>query len=248
MAHGYWGSRFPVLNLIISRLFFFFVRYRVNSLRRRNLLKGVPGSLKSQNDPGNIFNAWLAQGYDKINIGGGRKNLSGFINIDFVQHLGVEREVLADIRDLSFIPDNSISHVHSNHVIEHLSENDIMAQMNMYRRILKENGLLSVRVPNALGAAFGFWFEPILEEERQAYLELGYPFEDDFGNDQDKWMHKDFYGILHWFYGDVGNVENEHKTILTPTKLSSLIERGGFHILLISKPEAINIVVLAEKL
>jgi hypothetical protein len=112
---------------------------------------------------------------------------------------------------------------------------------------LKPGGLLSIRCPNALGVAFGFWFEVVLEGERQKFLELGFPEDEEFGNPNDAWFHKDFYGFLHWIYADAGNVENQHLSIITPTKLTSWIRRAGFELLAISAPEAANIVAVARQ-
>lgn len=193
------------------------------------------------------LDAFLNNGFEKLNIGGGRKNLNGFVNVDFVSHQGVQREVVANILDLGFVPTCAISHVHSNHVIEHLAEDDLNIQLNEYWRILKSNGLLTIRCPNALGVAYGFWFDPILEDERKVFLEHGFPEEEDFSNPADTWAHKDIFGFVHWIYGDAGNIENQHLNIITPTKLKKLLECAGFEIVKMSNPEALNLVVIAKK-
>jgi predicted SAM-dependent methyltransferase len=56
-----------------------------------------------------------------------------------------------------------------------------------------------------------------------------------------------FFGFLHWIYGDVGNPENQHLSILTPTKLKHLIIEAGFEIVQISDPEWSNIIIVAKK-
>ena len=58
---------------------------------------------------------------------------------------------------------------------------------------------------------------------------------------------RDFFAFLHWIYGDVGNPENQHLSILTPTKLKHLIIKAGFEIIQISDPEWSNIIVIAKK-
>jgi len=191
--------------------------------------------------------AWLDKGYDKINLGGGNKCLSEFVNIDFLPHPSAQREIVANILDLSFVPTSSISHVHSNHVIEHLTDSDILTQFEQYHRILKPGGLVSIRCPNALGVALGFWFEPIIEKERNHFIKVGFPVDEDFGNPRDSWFYKDFYGFVHWIFGDAGNVENQHLAIITPTKMMSWLRTNGFELLAISEPEAANLVVVARK-
>ncbi len=166
MSHGYWGSRLPLGNLICSKFIFTAIRCRLAGRRFRNLLKSSTRSKAVQlvNDASTAeaFKRWQAQGYDKLNIGGGQKNLEGFINVDFVSYPNVERPIVANILDLSFIPDGCASHVHTNHVVEHLTEEQLMSQLREYHRILKDTGLLTIRCPNTLGSAYGFWFEPTL--------------------------------------------------------------------------------------
>lgn len=251
MSFGFWGSRFPIGNLVSSTLIVCLMYRRLGWLRLRNrLVKSLSEKrVHVENGPAQekALIEWQAKGYDKINLGGGCKNLKHFINIDFVSHPTAEREIIANILDLSFMPTGSLSHVHTNHVIEHLSEQDIVKQLDQYHRILKPGGLVTIRCPNALGVAFGFWFEPVIEGDRRKFLEAGFPEDEDFGNPKDTWFHKDFYGFMHWIYGDAGNVENQHLTIITPTKLTSWIRSSGFELLAKSAPEAANIVIVAKK-
>lgn len=252
MAHGLWGSRIPVANFIASRSIFAWVRWRLATLRLKNALKDIlrPRKVKLINDENTslILKYWLKKSFDRLNIGGGPKNLAGFINIDFMSYPQVEREVIGNILDLSFIPPGAISQVHSNHVLEHLSEAMIIRQFQEYHRILKDKGLLTIRCPNALGVAYGFWFEPELEDEREEFVALGFPAGESFGNPKDRWFHKDLFALLHWFYGEVGNVANQHLTIITPSKMQDYLKDNGFRIIKMSKPEAINLVVIAEKI
>jgi SAM-dependent methyltransferase len=251
MSFGFWGSRFPIGNLASSKLIVCLMRRRLGWLRLRNRIvkRRVGKQVQVTNGPERemALQAWRAKGYDKINLGGGNKNLEHFINVDFLSHPAVQREIVANILDLSFIPSGSLSQVHTNHVIEHLSEQDIVTQLGQYYRILKPGGVITIRCPNALGVTFGFWFPPVIEGERRRFIELGFPADEDFGNPDDAWFHKDFYGFLHWLFGDVGNVENQHLSIISPTKLTSWLRSGRFELLAISEPEAVNLVVVARK-
>ena len=251
MSYGLWGSRVPLGNILSSRAIFVCVELRLglkrlaNRLRGRNRLRTINPS----SDPSSEIEMekWLNKGYDRLNIGGGPKNLDGFVNIDFVRYTNVVRAVTANILDLSFVPSRCVSHIHSNHVIEHLTDDQLSLQLKEYYRILRDKGTLSVRCPNALGVAYGFWFDPVLEDEKEEFISLGFPPDEDFGNQEDGWMHKDLFGLLHWFYGDIGNKQNEHLNILTPTRLTGQMEEAGFVIEKTTKPEAINIVVVARK-
>lgn len=251
MAYGRWGSRIPLGNLFFTWLILFGIRWRLASRRFENKLRGILSHRRvvriNKKSAAADLERWLSAGYDRLNVGGGPKNLAGFINLDFVTHPGVEREVCANILDLSFVPSERVTQIHSNHVLEHLTWEQIASQLREYARILRPGGLLTIRCPNALGVAYAFWFEPVYESGRDAFLTLGYPPQEDFGNPQDGWLHKDFYGILHWLYGDMGNIENQHLSRLTPSSLRQMLEETGFTILRVSAPEAINLVFAACK-
>lgn len=192
--------------------------------------------------------AFLNKGYTKLSIGGGKKNLEGFVNIDFAEHKNIEREVVANILDLSFVPSESITHIHSNHVVEHLSQHDLVRNLSEYKRILKKEGIISIRCPNALGVSYGFFFDIVPETDHEKFLKLGYPKEEEFYNPNDRWYYKDLYGFYHWIYAQTGNIENVHLNILTPTKLRKTVETAGFKILKMSDPETSNLVLIAQKL
>jgi SAM-dependent methyltransferase len=215
----------------------------VNRVRSRGRAEARRGDDANSADE---LRQWMASGYCKLNVGGGPKNLEGFVNIDFVRHPSVRRGIRANILDLSFVPDVSMTHIHSNHVLEHLTEEEIRHQLLEYRRILRRDGLFTLRCPNALGGAYGFWFPPVIESEREEFQRLGFPSDEDLANPDDAWIHRDFYGVLHWFFGDMGNVENQHLTLLTPTKVQRLLREAGLTILKTAEPEAVNIVIVAR--
>jgi SAM-dependent methyltransferase len=248
MSKGWWGGKFPIINLFCSKFIFASMRYRILTCRLKNSFREKKAVLVNESSTALVLRTWLDNGFNKLNVGGGSKNLEGFVNIDFVRHPTAEREVIANILDLSFVPSNSMSHIHCNHVIEHLTEEQLRHQILDYRRILKDNGCLTIRCPNSLGASFGFWFEPVLEQNRNEFIALGYPPDESFGNPEDKWLHKDLFGLLHWFYGDMGNIENQHFNIITPSKLKRYLEVSGFKILKMTEPESINIILVAKKM
>lgn len=251
MSNGYWGSKFPLGNLLCSKLIFILLAYRLTSRRLINALKqrlSPKNAIQRDTEAARrMFVHFFEMGYDKLNVGGGPKNLDGFVNIDFFCYPNVQRQIVADILDMAFIPDGCISQVHSNHVIEHVSKIDIVNQIRIWNRILKKGGLLTLRCPNALGAAYGFWFEPFIETQKEIFVQLGFPRDEDFGNASDRWVYKDFFGLVHWLYGDPGNAGNQHLNQLTPTALYHLLRKGGFDILKTAEPEALNIVVVARK-
>lgn len=251
MANGFWGSKFPVGNILFSKFIFASVRWRIATRRWRNVVKRFvyPDAVQLVNDASTAkaLRLCLEEGFDKLNMGGGCKCLNGFVNIDFITCPMAERQVVANILDLSFVPSQCASHIHANHIIEHLTERQLERQLKEYYRILKNSGLLSIRCPNALGSSYGFWFEPILEQDKSEFVACGFPADETFGDPADRWMHKDLFGLLHWFYGDMGNIRNQHLNIITPSKIKGAVEKAGFNILKMTNPEATNIVIVARK-
>lgn len=243
---NYFGS-YPFVNIFISKLIFWGLNYRKKQLLKKYKNQKLPVQLTNNENTRAAFEKYLKQGYTKISLGGGNKNLEGFVNVDFIKHPDVEREVVANILDLSFIPDNSIDFIHSNHVMEHLTQQQLEEQLEQYKRILKKDGRISIRCPNCLGVAYGFFFGQTPERDHEKFLALGFPKDEDFYHPEDGWYYQDLWALYHWFYAYTGNKENEHLNQLTPTKLYDTIEQKGFKILINTIPEASNLVVIAQK-
>lgn len=249
MKKKYFGY-YPFVNIFVTRLIFRTIRYRAWRLKLywRFKKKSIPPiQLVNDSSVAEKFQKFYQQGFDKLNVGGGSKNFKGFINLDFISHSNVEREVIANILDLSFIPQSSCSHIHSNHLIEHITQEQLEKHLKDCAGILKPGGTLSLRCPNALGVCYGFFFEVTEEKGHQEFLALGYPAEEDFFNPLDGWYHKDLYGFYHWINAYTGNRENEHLNRITPTKLKTTVEKAGFRILKMTDPETSNIVLIAKK-
>ena len=242
----YFGN-YPYVNKAISQLIFFGLEYRRKQLIRKYKKNSKIFQFKNTEQTQADFEKYLNQGFNKINIGGGTKNFTDFVNLDFIRHENVEREVIANVLDLSFISDSSIKHIHSNHVMEHLTQQQLEEQLKQYQRILAQDGIISIRVPNALGVAYGFFFGPIAERDHDEFLKLGFPAAEDFYNKDDGWYYQDLWALYHWFFAFTGNVENEHLNQLTPTLLKDTVENAGFTVLKMSIPEASNIVLMAKK-
>jgi SAM-dependent methyltransferase len=242
---------FPLINMTVSYGIFFVIRFRIGSLKVFNRLQRCANRGLQQytriGSPKEDLARYYSEGFKKLNLGGGTRNLEGFLNIDFVLHPEVEREIIADIRNLDFVSSDSMIHIHSNHVIEHLPEDTLPDHFANCYRILMAGGLLTIRCPNALGVSYGFFFGFVPEERRTQFLEAGYPADELFNNPKDDWYVGDFFAFLHWIYGDAGNPENQHLSILTPTKLKNLIIEAGFEIVQTSDPEWSNIIIIAKK-
>lgn len=248
----YFGSRLPLLNILFSKVVMVGFHGRVKYLRFKNKLKSkkINKTVKLANsDTSQLkdeFTAYLAEGFDKVNIGGGQYNLEGYVNVDFVKFPQVKRGIVANILDLSFIPDASISAIYSNQVMEHLTEEQLLVHFQEYKRILKKDGIVSFRTPNSLGVSYGFWFGAVPETGREEFIKLGYPQDAFFYDKRDNWYEKDLFGFVHWVYADAGNIKNQHLIIFTPTKVRNLLEQSGFEVLKMTNPETSQIIVIAK--
>jgi predicted SAM-dependent methyltransferase len=81
----------------------------------------------------------------RLNIGCGQRYCSGWTNIDYV---GSEDVLAHDLRKGLPFPDESFDVVYHSHVLEHISKQDAGAFMKECFRVLKQNGILRVVVPD----------------------------------------------------------------------------------------------------
>jgi len=81
----------------------------------------------------------------KLNIGGGETRRDGFFNIDRVEL--PEVDIVADLDSpLSLLPDNSVNAIHSNHVLEHIS--NILGLMEELHRVCTPDAKIEITVPH----------------------------------------------------------------------------------------------------
>jgi SAM-dependent methyltransferase len=90
-----------------------------------------------------------------VNVGCGARNSSTLpAYFDSWQQLrvdvdaSVEPDILADLTDLSPIPDGSADAVWAAHCVEHLYEHQVIIALREFRRVLREDGFVCVIVPD----------------------------------------------------------------------------------------------------
>ena len=246
IRNRFYGDN-SVINLACSRAIFWVLNRRRAHLEKRYQSYNPATATNNKSVLQLELGEYLNRGIDKLNLGGGNKSLRGFVNIDFQKGANVARQIIADALDLSFVPDQSISHIHSNHFVEHLNPAQLDDQLREYYRMLKLGGRISLRAPNALGVCYGFFFGPVPETGRDKFLANGYPEDEVFFNKADGWYAGDLYGLYHWLYAFTGNKLNQHLSQLTPTTLASALRACGFEILCQTAPEASNLIIVAQK-
>ena len=65
----------------------------------------------------------------------------------------VEPDIVADLTDLSSIPDNHADAVWASHCIEHLYEHQVMTALSEFRRVVRDDGFVCVIVPDLQAVA-----------------------------------------------------------------------------------------------
>lgn len=244
----YFGVH-PFLNMLASSFFFWTLEHRKKRLAFENGKKFAEAQqfvLENKPETANQFRKLLDSGLTKVNLGGGKKNLQGYINVDFEAHANIQSVIQANITDLDFIPDSCLTHVHSNHVVEHVTQDDFEKMLRSVKRILKNESVFTIRCPNILGVSYGFFHGAVAERDHDEFIAAGFPSDEEFANPLDNWYEKDIYAYAHWVWGDIGNPANQHLNIWTPTKMQRTLEGEGYSVIKMSEPEASNLVVVAR--
>ncbi len=101
----------------------------------------------------------------KLNLGCGWDRRDGYLNVDFVaKH---RPDLVADVRDLSVLPDGSYQEIVAQDVLEHLVRADGPIALAEWSRLLEPGGILVLRVPNLLGLAFAFTWKRTIEDQQE---------------------------------------------------------------------------------
>lgn len=101
----------------------------------------------------------------RINLGCGYDRREGYLNVDL--HEFHEPDLVADVRDLSALPDDYFEEILAIDVLEHLPRTDTRATLAEWRRVLAVGGVLTVQVPDVV--AIG---KLLLERDSRADHEL----------------------------------------------------------------------------
>ena len=147
----------------------------------------------------------------KLNLGCGRRVLSGFFNVDIQQNPKAPRalDLIADISQPLPLPDACADEVHAYHLIEHFfrwQANDILTE---WKRLLKPGGLLVLELPNLEAACKNL----LAGMDDQMCM---WPLYGD-------WSHRDPYMM--------------HKHGYTPRTIKALAEECGFEAIAMLPPQ-----------
>lgn len=120
----------------------------------------------------------------KLNLGGGREKLEGFINIDISTQF--TPDILHDLEKGIPFGDSSVDMIRAHHFLEHIP--DTIAIMNEIWRVCKDGAMVEITVPHqdSLMAFADPTHKRIFNEESFGYF---------CSNGEHYWIHES-YGIL----------------------------------------------------
>ena len=140
----------------------------------------------------------------KLNLGCGKTNIPGFINIDLNQEPHVH--ISTDITDLNMFTDNSVELIYASAVFQYFDYKQGFTALQEWYRILKPGCALRISTVN---------FDKLL----QVY--------DKSGRDIDKIIGP-IYGKIYVNNNTLDTDKVYHKAVYTETKLIETLEKAGF--------------------
>jgi predicted SAM-dependent methyltransferase len=87
----------------------------------------------------------------RVNLGCGSDVREGFVNVDL--NAWYKPDVLADVRDVGFLPTQYYDELVAQDVLEHLPRTDTARTLFHWNRPLRMGGILRLRLPSVLGIA-----------------------------------------------------------------------------------------------
>ncbi len=81
----------------------------------------------------------------KLHLGCGKLKLDGYINIDMVSDFA---DLKMDFTDLSIFNKSTVDEIYICHALEHFKRNEIINVILEWNRVLKNNGILRIAVPD----------------------------------------------------------------------------------------------------
>ena len=150
-----------------------------------------------------LFNA-KHNGQTWVNLGSGKKYVSGFINIE--GNLFYKKDIWLDIRNGLPFPDNSVDGLYACHLFEHFYVSELVRILSEIYRILKPGGGVRILVPS-------------LEDAIEAYLSKREEWFTDFPNT---------YVSLGGKFSNFMLCDGQHKSVFDDSFLEELLGKTGF--------------------
>lgn len=140
----------------------------------------------------------------KLNLGSGDKFFEGYLNVDLDKN-APQVDVVADISQPLPFTNESIDAIMSSHSLEHISYTIIPDVLKDWHRVLKEGGVIDIKVPDGRFAM-------------EAYIRGTWRIDYGFAERN----------ILPMLYGNHGDIYQLHKALFTYESLWVLMSKIGF--------------------
>jgi predicted SAM-dependent methyltransferase len=137
----------------------------------------------------------------RLNLGCGLKHRAGYLNVDL--HRAHNPDLLADVTDLSMLPDGYYEEIVAHDLLEHIQRTRTVETLAEWNRLLQPGGRLELKVPGLLELLALFQRPENQGVERQLTL-------------------------LRCLFGSQAYTGDYHFTAFTPTLLTHYLERTGF--------------------
>lgn len=82
----------------------------------------------------------------KLNLGAGKSRMDGYLSVDSIPFEGLD--VVCDLREKWPWPDDSVSHIHMSHVLEHFEADERVHIFNECYRVLIPGGQAHIVTPH----------------------------------------------------------------------------------------------------
>ncbi len=161
------------------------------------------------------------EGKLRLNLGCGSSLMRSYVNVDWEvpANAGGRCFVQADVRHLPF-KSSTFDEIYSSHLLEHLEFFELPAILAEWGRVLKEDGILKLVLPNALW----YWKEFLKRGEDPKFFAQHF-----YANDRD--------------YGYKGF---RHRMMYTALSLTHLLEDNGWTVVDCNDGHS-SLIVLAQK-
>jgi len=83
---------------------------------------------------------------NQLHLGCGNRKLDGFVNVDVRDE--VAPDIVASVRNLDPVGENSIDLIYACHVLEHVPRPELAETLAEWYRVLKPGGVLRISVPD----------------------------------------------------------------------------------------------------
>lgn len=108
-----------------------------------------------------VFEKLPAGAPRKLHLGCGKRFIPGFVHVDVIAQPHVD--VVADARDLAFLPDNTLDLLYACHLLEHFDRHEYRGVLREWHRVMKPGGVLRLSVPDFAACAALYYEQGLVD-------------------------------------------------------------------------------------